>query len=266
MIPLGIAHLTALELPPAELVVQAGRAGFKSVGFRVNQAAPNTPCYPLPAGSQALRDVRDLLWSEGVTVNEVEFIPITPEIDVASFRPMFESGAELGAVSVTVSGDDPDFGRLTANFVALCDLAVAFGLRVDVEFMRWREIGNLDLAVALLRAAGRPNGSIVLDALHLDRSGGRPSDIAALPTSFVRSAQLCDAPAKRPIGNDAIIAEARAGRLPPGQGALPLLDIIQSMAPNSTFSVEVPIPDMEVSTRLALVYAAARRVVEAAGL
>lgn len=184
--PLGVAHLNALELPPEALITACAKAGFGATGIRIHPVSAGGVCYPLPPGSDALRRVKARLREEGVTVNEVEFIEISPTIDIGGFEPMMETGAELGATCVTVAGEDPDFDRMAANFAALCDLAAPYGLRVDVEFMRWRAIATVQQAGALLAAAGRPNAGVLVDALHLHRSGGTPDDVRACSCATVR--------------------------------------------------------------------------------
>lgn len=260
MIPLGLAHLTALELPPPELARQAAKAGFQSIGLRVHPALAGGAAYPLAAGTDALRELVALLKGEGLRLNEIEFIQLTPEIDIASFAPMLAAGAELGAAAVTVSGDDPDSARLAAHFAALCDLADSFGLRVDLEFMRWRAVGNLAQALAVLRQAGAANGAVLVDALHLSRSGGDPADLKAVPAEMLRAAQLCDAAATPPTTDAAIIEEAREGRLPPGEGALPLAALAQALPTDTVLSVELPMRGHDASSRIAIAYGATRRL------
>ncbi|WP_197919728.1 TIM barrel protein [Burkholderia sp. THE68] len=189
--------------------MESARAGFTAVGLRTSPVAPGAIHYPLKAGSAEHRRLARLLDDHGTTVREVEFIPILPEIVVSSYEAMFEAAAGLGAQTVTVSGDDSDFSRLVANFVALCDLAAGFGLRIDLEFMRWRHVGTLGDARRVLDAAARPNGSILVDSLHLMRSGATPADVSELPAAYLHSVQICDAPAVSPVGDDAIIREAR---------------------------------------------------------
>ncbi|HVY16634.1 MAG TPA: sugar phosphate isomerase/epimerase [Rhodopila sp.] len=261
---LGVAHLNALELPPEMLVPAVARAGFRATGLRINPVAEGGLCYPLPPGSDALRRVRALLRDEGVRVNEVEFIQVTPDLDPSAFAPMLETGAELGATCLTVAGEDPDAGRLTANFAALCDLAAPFGIRVDVEFMAWRVVATIRDATRLVTAADRPNGGILMDSLHLARSGGTPADIAATPAAQVRAAQICDAPATPPSGVAGLIAEARESRLPPGEGALPLHDFLRALPPGTAISAEVPMPGLDAATRLRRAYEATVRVMTAA--
>lgn len=254
---LGVAHLTALELAPEVLVREAARAGFSSVGLRLHPAMAGGIAYPLAPGSQALRQLRRTLDGEGVVVNEIEFVELKPGVDIAGLALLLEVGAQLGARCITVSGDDPQLSRLTDNFAALCELAGGYGLRVDLEFMRWRQIGDLQQAVALVAAAGQANGGVLIDALHLFRSGGDGAAVAQLDPRYIHGVQWCDAPALAPTG-EGIIREAREGRLAPGQGELPLAGLLQALPPQVHGSVEVPCPGMDAPARLARAFTLTR--------
>lgn len=262
MTKLGVAHLNALELPPEALIPACAKAGFQATGLRIHPVSAGGVCYPLPPGSEALRRVKAVLQAEGIGVNEVEFIEISPSFNAADFAWMMEAGAELGASCVTVAGEDPDFARMTANFAALCDLAAPHGLRVDVEFMRWRVVGTLQQAQALVAAAARPNGAILLDSLHLARSGGAPADVRAVPPGMLRAVQVCDGPAVAPATTEGLITEAREARLPPGQGELPLKDLLAALPRDVVFSAEVPMRGMDPQARLTLACQATRRLLQ----
>lgn len=240
-LPLSLSHLSALDMAPPDLVSIAGEAGYQAVGLRLNPAAPGAISYPLGRGTAALRETIRRMKDTGVAVYDVEFIPLTPDIDVARYEPLFETAADLGAQRVNVSGDDPDFARLTARFAEMCELAGRFGLTVDLEFMRWRQVGSLTQAVEIVSRAGCPNGAVLLDALHLFRSGGSAEDVAVLDPALIRSVQLCDAPAEAP-SHDRIIDEARNHRLAPGDGGLPIAELVDSLPKNAAFAVEVPMP------------------------
>ena len=247
---LGVAHLTALELAPNALVREAARVGFSSVGLRLHPAMAGGIAYPLLPGSQALQQLKTMLDAEGVVVNEIEFVELKPDIDVPGLASLLESGAQLGARCLTVSGDDPVHSRLTDNFAAVCELAAGYGLRVDLEFMRWRHIANLHQAVALVETAGQANGGVLIDALHLFRSGGDAAAVAQLDRRYIHGVQWCDAPAQAPT-EEGIIREAREGRLAAGQGQLPLAGLLNVLAPQVHWSVEVPCPATCASERLA---------------
>ena len=44
---LSLAHLTAIDLPPPELVRVAARVGFDAVGLRLIRVTDTSPGYPL---------------------------------------------------------------------------------------------------------------------------------------------------------------------------------------------------------------------------
>jgi sugar phosphate isomerase/epimerase len=111
----------------------------------------------------------------------------------------------------------------------------------ELVFMRWRHVGTLGQAAEIVRRAGCRNGGVLLDALHLARSGGSPSDIRALEAGLIRSVQLCDAPIAPP-SPEGIIEEARNHRLPPGHGELPLRELIANLTHDVALAVEVPMP------------------------
>lgn len=167
-----------------------------------------------------------------------------------------------------MTGDDTDEMRLAANLAALCDLAAVHGLRVDVEFMRWRVVGNLAQALGLVERARRPNCAVLLDALHLFRSGGTARDVAAVTRGVaavtrgvIGGVQLSDAGPKAPQTIDETIQEARGGRLPPGDGVLPLAELLHSLPASAPISVEMPMPSLATDERLALAYGRATALI-----
>jgi sugar phosphate isomerase/epimerase len=236
---LGVAHLTALDLAPAVLVREAGRAGFAAVGLRLHPVQPGARAYPVAQGSQAMGELKAVMAGEGVQVADIEFVALTPAFQVADCEALLAAGAELGAQSLTVSGDDPDLARLTQRFAALCELASGYGLRVDLEFMRWRPVATLQHALAVVTAAGQGNSGVLLDALHLFRSGGDVAALAGVDPGYLRAVQLCDAPRLAPV-DALIIQEAREGRMLPGQGQLPLAALLGALPVDVQISVETP--------------------------
>lgn len=238
--PLGLAHFTVLEVPPLELPALAARTGYASIGIRLVQAAPGTLFYALPAGSAEIAEMRQRLQDNGIRVHDVEIVTIGADFDPAALVPVLESAAELGAASLSVCADDPDRGRLADRFAALCELAARHAVAVDLEWMGWRAVRTLGDALDVVTRAGHPNGRVLVDALHLKRNGGTPADIAAVPPALIRSVQLCDAGSAAPVGTDAIIAEARGGRLPPGEGVLPLAELLAALPAHANLSLEVP--------------------------
>lgn len=79
--------------------------------------------------------------------------------------------------------------------------------------MAWRGINAPQACLDLIEQSGAANAAYLVDALHHIWCGGTPEEIRAIASGRIVSAQLSDAPLIRPDGNDALIAEARGGRL-----------------------------------------------------
>jgi sugar phosphate isomerase/epimerase len=237
----SLSHLSMLDATPRDLVSLAASAGFWAVGLRLNPAAAGAVHYPLRCGAPELIDLRQQLRDTGVRVYDVEFIPLTPDVDIREFLPMLEAAAELGAERLNVSGDDPDTSRLSGTLAALAEAANEFGLSIDLEFMRWRNTATLAQAADVVRRSGAANAAILLDSLHLFRSGGKASDVARLRNGRIQSVQLSDAPLSPPT-DIGVIEEARNRRLAPGEGELPLADLVAALPQGVDIAVEVPAP------------------------
>jgi sugar phosphate isomerase/epimerase len=238
--PLGIAHFTVIDVPPPELVGLAAGIGYACIGLRLHPAFPGAPFYEIPCGSASMREMKQRLGDTGIAVYDIEFVTVGEGFVAADLTAMLASSAELGAKRLSVCGDDPDPARQAASFAELCDLAAGFGMGVDLECMAWRQVASFPDAVRVVEAAGRPNGGALVDAIHLSRTGGSPANLVGVPSRLIRSAQLCDAPSQRPATNEAIIQEARSGRLPPGQGELPLRELLAVLPQDAAIGVEVP--------------------------
>jgi len=238
--PLGIAHFSCIDVPPHEFVRLSGEIGYTAVGLRLHPAFQGAPFYTLRPGSAEMRSVKVALQQAGIGVYDIEFVVIDEAFSASTLLPVLESAGELGARRLSVCGDDPDKGRFNDNLTALAALAGEFGMSVDLEIMPWRRIGTLPAAAAAVEATRRTNIGVLIDALHLSRSGAVPADLRSVSKELVRSVQLCDAVVERPADNAALVAEARGGRLLPGQGALPLQDLLRVIPSDAMLSVEVP--------------------------
>lgn len=235
---LGIAHLSLLDIGPPELFDVVAKAGYRRTGLRMHSAAPGTKVYPV--GRREAPALRAAARAAGVEIFDAEFISLARDLDVASLEGWMATAAELGAqrVNCGASGDDPDLARNVDRFGALCDVAARHGLGVDLEFMRWRRpIASVGDAVEVVTWAGRSNGRILVDLLHVVRSGGTAADLARVPARWIGHVQLSDAPLVPPP-DDEIPTEARERRLPPGEGALPLVELMNALPAGVPLSTE----------------------------
>ncbi len=260
-VPLGVAHFSAIALPPLDFVRAAAKAGFSRVGLRLHPAFPGAPFYELLAGSLAARDVRSALADHGLSLFDIEFVVLSPDFRPETLTGMLEGAAALGAKRLSVCGDDPEEARLTDTFAGLCDLCAGVGMSVDLENMGWRPVATFEAALRVVEASGRANAGVLVDALHLFRNGGRVSEVASAPAGRVAALQLCDVRGQAPMSAEGMVAEARAGRFAPGEGMLPLADLLAAVPREAAVAVEVPIAEgREPADHLAHLARCARHV------
>ncbi|PMS16629.1 hypothetical protein C0Z18_22585 [Trinickia dabaoshanensis] len=129
--------------------------------------------------------------------------------------------------------------------------------------MAWRHVASFDDALDIVVAAGQPNGSVLIDALHLWRSGGCALDLCIAPPGAIRTLRLCDAGPIAPASMHARITENRSGRLMPGIGTLPLGELLHELPERTTISLDVPMSRFNDPERHARnIYASARRLID----
>jgi sugar phosphate isomerase/epimerase len=263
-IPLSLAHLSELDVPPLALVELAARAGFASIGLRTSPASPGGVVYPLRTAAEQA-EMRRRLAANGISVLEVEMVPLSETTRIADYRPMLETGAAIGASRLTVGGDSADFAIVAEKLGEMCDLAQPYGIAVDLEFMPFRPVQSLAHAVEVLKRANHPNAHILIDALHVFRSGTPPQDFATLDPAMLGPVQLCDAPAKAPATEE-LVTEARTRRLSPGDGELDLSELLDALPSGLAYGVEVPLasqhPDLDPGARLALLVKSTREFLQ----
>lgn len=233
---LGLGHFTFLDLPPGELVRLARRSGFDFVGLRFHPVSPGALNW-LPDAT-GLRELARVMQGEGVGLYDIETVVINEALEPEDLVPAMEAAAALGGKRVNVCADV--FPALAETFARIGELAAARGLGLDLECMVWRGINTPRACFDLIASSDVPGAAYLVDALHHSRCGGTLSDITGRPAGQVVSAQLCDAPATAPSGDGALLAEARGGRLLPGEGGLDLAGIVRALSAETVISVELP--------------------------
>ena len=188
-----------------------------------------------------MRETLKRMADTGVSVLDVEFLRFEPETPIGIPEGFLEAGARLGAKYVLVMSTEPEEARTLDRFGELCDRAAQYGLHVCLEFAIYTGVRTLAHAARMIKQSGRSNASILVDALHFSRSGGVPADIAHVDPSLFRYAQICDAEPGMPTAAADLIREARTGRLLPGEGVLPLAELVRALPATTPLSVEAPV-------------------------
>jgi sugar phosphate isomerase/epimerase len=228
---LSLASRTVPELEPAEMVTAAAAAGFDACGIWVQ---------PERWDPVVTRAVRERMADTGMRVLDVEVLAITPDVPDDGLDRIVAIGAELGARYALVIATEPDPVRTADRFARLCERAAASGMRACLEFMRFTSVRTLADALAVVRAADHPAGAVLVDMLHLIRSGGGPGDLSGIDPALLPYTQLCDAPAAPPDEElTTLVDEALNGRVLPGDGGLPVEEILAHLPAACSVSCEI---------------------------
>jgi len=243
---LTLAHL-ALGASPAATIDAAADAEFGAVGLRICARRPGDPYAgePILGNPVTARALRDRAAAHGIRLSNISAYQFYADVGWDDVAPAIDATAELGAPILVANGFDPDTGRFTALLARYCEAAAASGIQVALEFLPYSAVRTLDDALRIVEATGAENAGVLLDALHLERSGGVPADIARIPAKRVAFAQLCDA--KRwtgPRTDEALQNEARTARLPAGTGELPLYAFLDALPAGTEIEYEVARADM----------------------
>ena len=232
---LSLAAGTILDVGPAAAVDVAADGGFTSVGVWFD---PSSWSDTVAAEVRARADAR------AMTLLDVEPIMLTP---AASSSPdhgeaIVDAALNIGARNILVASRDPDDARVAARLHELGERLEGSDIRLVLEFLPILAVRTLPQAVSIVRAADHARLGVLVDALHLARAGHQPTDLAALDPHLFPYFQLCDAPAETapsPEPNMApLLYEALHGRLLPGDGALPVADLLAAI-PDVPISLEL---------------------------
>jgi sugar phosphate isomerase/epimerase len=144
-----------------------------------------------------------------------------------------------GAINVVhMTGRPMPLAEMADAFGRACQRAEREDLRLAIEFLPDTGIPDFATAAAIVREAGHPRGSVLVDTWHLARGGGRLDDLTADDIALIGGIQLSD----RTPDQDAQPYVPRKGRKIPGDGALPLVDFaarVRGAHPDLPIGVEV---------------------------
>ncbi|MCH7630045.1 sugar phosphate isomerase/epimerase family protein [Novosphingobium sp.] len=232
MNPISFASGIVPEFGPVDTIEAAAAGGFDMVGLWVE---------PADWTDQTTRDARAALARTGLPLLDVEVVWIKPDSSDDDHRKVIDVGAELGAKNVLCVSSDPDHARTAARLAMLCEHAAPAGIRVALEFGIFTEVKSLATALSILDDVAHSSRALLLDPIHLDRSGTTVEQIAAIDPALLPYAQFCDALAQRPDPADfaAVIEDAIDLRQQCGEGALPLAALYHALPAGIPLSIEL---------------------------
>lgn len=227
---LSIAAGVSPDVGPAEFVSSAAAAGWPACGVWYDPETWN---------DSVSADVRQRLDDTGLVALDMEPIFVTEAGDGRAADigdRVIDAAAAVGARNVLVVARGAEPGPFAERLAELCDRAAPAGINCTIEFMAFMSTTSLGAAVDIVRSVDRPNAGILVDNLHLARTGSSPDDLRSVDPAWLPYAQLCDAPAELD-GN--IVVEALDGRVAVGEGGLPVTEVIDALPIDTPLSMEV---------------------------
>jgi sugar phosphate isomerase/epimerase len=238
---LGIEYLSVLGLPPVQFVELAADLGCRYISSGLSGVPVNPeghPIYHLRTDAALRREMIAAMRDRGVSISLGEGFVAMPDSDIKDRGADLEAMHELGVRRVNVVSMDPDLSRTFDQYAVLAEMATGAGFEVVTEFAPCLTVRDLPTALAALRHVGRPDFRLLIDTMHLARSGGTAAGLAALDPDLIGYVQLCDVPWTPTIAD--YLQEAMTERRAPGAGELPLRDFLAAIPRDRIVSLEIP--------------------------
>jgi sugar phosphate isomerase/epimerase len=248
---LGIEMLTLLGMPPVEYVqlaaelgcveVSTGLSGLPLTMFGITDFAP-WPMWSLKDDKALRQEMIAAMRGCGVSIGLGEGFRVAKDLDPRDSAEDLDIMAELGAKRINaICMDDAMMvgsNEAKEKLAVLSEMAIARGMIFTIEFFPPEGITSLERALEVVDYIGRGKAHVLLDTTHLFSTGGTVAQIAALDPGLIGYCQLSDGRNAPP--DDAYMMTAMFARDVPGQGQLPLRELIAILPKHLTISLEVP--------------------------
>lgn len=238
---LALGMLSVFGLPPIEFVDLAAALGCRHISAAV-QGMPLVPLgYPpfsLKDDAALRKDLLAAMDDRGVSISLGDGFLVLPAADVHALRPDLDVLAELAVPRINAVSLEPDHARTLDQFAKLTEFAAQRGIDTVVEPVPGLTIGDLAAGLAATEYVGRSEFRLLIDTMHLVRSGAGAADLAAIDPERIGYAQLNDTTLRPRIDN--YMEEAMFERMVPGEGELPLRDILSALPVDTVIEIEVP--------------------------
>lgn len=271
MAELGIEAISVFGLPPLDYVNLAADLGCRHISTGLS-AFPYNPHgyvpFSLRDDAQLRKDMIAAMAARGVDISLGEGLTVRRGGNVADYERDLDIFAELGVKLINTVSMEPDLARTFDEFARLAEFAAARGLRPSTEFAPGLTIADLPGALAAVRHVDRDDFGLLIDTMHLVRSGSGAADLAPIDPAKIFYIQLCDAAAAPRF--ETYFEESMFERMVPGEGELGLAEVVAALPGDRIYSIEVPLrSEAEAGIgpieRVGKSVSAARRLLEAAG-
>ena len=214
---------------PCTFVEIAAQAGWKGTGVWFE---------PSSWTDKTTNEITKCIDDTGLSVVDMEVIRMGPDGDCGD--RLVEAASLVGAKNILTVSSFDSIEATAERLNELCALALPSNIRVCIEFMRFTSIRTLADAIGVVELVDHENVGILVDLIHVFRSGTTYNEIREADAGLFPYAQWCDAPAD-PCGwsNRELIQDALDDRSIPGEGDLPVNEFELLFDISVPFSVEV---------------------------
>jgi sugar phosphate isomerase/epimerase len=244
---LGIEQLTVLAMPPVEYVRLASELGCVSIStgvtgmpltmFGIEDYAP-WPAWSLRDDPALRRETLAAMRDTGVRIGLAEGFRAAADLDVSQFAGDLDVFAELGAERLNAICMENDMALAVDQLGKLAEMARARDMEFTIEFFPSEGINSFERALDVVDGIGRDKAKVLLDTMHFFRTGGTLAKLEAAGMGVIGYVQLADSPDTPP--DETYFMKSLFARDVPGEGALPLREIVAALPVDMPISVEVP--------------------------
>lgn len=243
----SLAYLTLPGVDPVNQIRIAKETGYDYVGLRtIPMHLPSEPKFIMHEDPVLFQQTKKALQEYGIELWDIELARIRPDLDVNEYEPAFEAAAALGAKNVLSSIWTRNKYYYTQQTGYVAEMAKKYGLNVNIEFLPWAGVRNLQEAITLLDNLQMDNLYIMLDTLHAGRAGVTAEEIRRTDPKYFQYIHICDGPAGPngdpvldDIEDERMLHTARSARLYPGEGIMDIAGMVKAL-PELTISIELP--------------------------
>jgi len=242
--PIGLCWGTIHQADLEQTIELAARYGFPTLQI--------PPDIVLEHGDAAA--IRRRLRDAGVQIRLIDAITAgipgmrtEPVVFRGRTMPRYDAAACLEVANalevplVNIShylGSPVSLEQMAEGVASVCRMAAMHGVTIVLEFVPDSGIRTMSEAAQIALASGEANCKVHLDTWHLARTGGSAETIRQLSPGLIGAFQISDR--KEPAPGSAYIP--MSGRLLPGEGELPLTEIVAAaLANNPDLTIEVEV-------------------------
>jgi sugar phosphate isomerase/epimerase len=209
----------------------AAKAGFKGMGFWHTDIQEVLRSY-------SFKEMKQVLDDHGIVRIEVEWLldwfcsGVRRSASNKIRSLLFDAAEILGARHIKIGdlgNDCADVPKMTEEFALLCRQAAERGVCVLIEMLprQFSRAPSLDDVLAICRGAGASNGGIMLDNLHVQRTGTTPEDIVRkVGREIPLGVEINDGYLATPVKfQDSVVNK----RLLPGDGEFDIAAFLQAL-------------------------------------